>query len=379
MTDQTTAIAVRSEPELGITPRTIAEAKEMCGILLSSGLLPNEIKTPQAAFAILQYGAEIGLKPMTALRQIFVVKGKPAPSAQLMHGMALKHQDCEYFRVSDEDERAVVKVRRKSWPPGEFDTFTYSRADAETAGLWGSGTWRNHPKAMLRNRAIAAAARAVFPDVLANMYEPDEVANFSEPAAQQRPAQDARPASQREAQNQQQTVPDVVDGEMVSSAPKAAGPDHSGAAKKLSARLKAEKIDRARLNAYLKVIGRPTLPDDVSDAAAAAFGGLFFGGGGLEDFRSWEKANPATSPGGARDALYERLADQCGIDAEAFDAYLKAAINEVVKTDADAEQAEAWFFGDGDGVAQLADFQAWAAGTASADGGADPDDEPIPF
>jgi len=163
-------------------------------------------------------------------------------------------------------------------------------------------------------------------------------------------------------------------------APQPAKPNNAGAAARLNDRLKAERVTRDRLNAYLKTIGKPPLPDDVPDDAADAFGALFFGRGGLADFRAWDKANPAepaTSPGGAKDALYERLRDECGISAEDFDAYAKASINQVVRTDSDAAQAEVWFFGDGGGVKQLADYRAWANDNLPA--GDAPDDDPIPF
>lgn len=279
MTDN---LPMRREPtELGITPRTLDEAHTMCETLFNSGLMPDELKSPQQVFVVMQYGAEIGLKPMTALRQIFVVKGKPSPSAQLMHGMAIRHPDCEFFRVSDGDRCAVVKVRRKSWPAGEVDTFTYSMADASTAGL-NSPLWRNHPKAMLRNRAIAAAARAVFPDVLANMYEPDETEHMARP-----PAKSHRVDTRSAADRDQATAPDVVDGEVV------AEPGLSARAQLERELVKAE-IDPKSFDAFLAA-GPNGLPKN--DAQVNAVRAWFFGDDHAERlamFREWAKASWGT-------------------------------------------------------------------------------------
>src|SRR5690606_27529948 len=45
-------------------------------------------------------------------------------------------------------------------------------------GLTGRSNWKAHPAAMLRARASAALARAVYPDVAMGIYDPDEALDF---------------------------------------------------------------------------------------------------------------------------------------------------------------------------------------------------------
>src|SRR5690606_17440997 len=49
---------------------------------------------------------------------------------------------------------------------------------SDLAGLTGRQNWKAHPAAMLRARASAALARAVYPDVAMGIYDPDEALDF---------------------------------------------------------------------------------------------------------------------------------------------------------------------------------------------------------
>src|SRR5947209_7245504 len=56
----------------------------MADAMLKTGLLPQTIKTPQAAVLLILKGAELGIPPMQALAQIVVVNGKPSLQSELM-------------------------------------------------------------------------------------------------------------------------------------------------------------------------------------------------------------------------------------------------------------------------------------------------------
>jgi hypothetical protein len=149
------------------------DALQVCATLLKSGMLPADIKSPEAAFAILQTGAEMGLGPMQALRSIHVVKGRPILSADLMVAMALRSGQCLYFRcVETTAEVATYETRREGMP--EPVRMSYTMSEAQAAGLTRNPTWRAHTRAMLRARAKSALARDVYPDLVAGLYTPDE-------------------------------------------------------------------------------------------------------------------------------------------------------------------------------------------------------------
>lgn len=131
-------------------------------------------RKPQDALWIIATGASLGLDPVTALRGIHVVKGKPVLSADLMAAAALRHPDCVRFQVVEMgDASATVEVMRKGWE--KPSTYSFTKDDAQRAGLWGRGSWKAYAPDMLKARAISRAARAAFPDALLGVYVEGEL------------------------------------------------------------------------------------------------------------------------------------------------------------------------------------------------------------
>ena len=177
---------------VGVAMSNPADALRACELLLESGVLPSGIKSPAAAFAILQTGAELGLGPMQSLRGIHVVSGRPILSADTMVALCVRSPACVYFRlVSGDGERAEYETLRQGHP--EPARMAYTMAEAQAAGLTRNPTWKAHPRAMLRARAKAALARDVYPDLVAGVYTPDEGEEMSRPRAVDAEVVDGRP------------------------------------------------------------------------------------------------------------------------------------------------------------------------------------------
>lgn len=155
-------------------PRTMAEAWKLAQTFHASGLLPRGIASPEAAFTIIATGAELGLSPMASLRSIHVIEGKPVLSAALIAGIVQRRPDlCEGFAlVESSDTIATYETTRRGQAPVRM-SFTIEQA--QRAGLAGKDIWRKYPHAMLRARASAELARAVYPDVVGGLYDPDEI------------------------------------------------------------------------------------------------------------------------------------------------------------------------------------------------------------
>ena len=157
---------------LAYEPTNLDEAFRMAQILVSSGLTPRGVDTPQKAFLIMAQGRELGLSTMQALGNIYVVEGKVSLSSDLMAAMVLKSSVCEYLRVVEmTPERATYAAKRKG---GNEFRFSFSWEDATKAGLTGRATYKANPADMLRHRALSKCVRAVFPDVVAGLYSRDE-------------------------------------------------------------------------------------------------------------------------------------------------------------------------------------------------------------
>ena len=156
-----------------IMPTTFEGMMAQAEILVRSGLLPVEIKTAAAAVAVMLTGRELGLGPMQSLRSIYIVKGKPSLSAQLMAALILRDGHAYKIIESTNSRCEIAFVRRG----GQTYVHEFVLEDAKRAGLLGGNVWQAYPKALLWSRCMSAGARAAMPDVLAGMYTPEELAD----------------------------------------------------------------------------------------------------------------------------------------------------------------------------------------------------------
>lgn len=153
------------------------QIKELGSTLIASGLLPDGVKKPESAVAIMVKGAEIGLSAMYALSHIAIINGKPAMSAEAM--LALVQRSGHRIRIVEttSEKCAVVGVRRED--PKHPTRIEWTMEDAKRAQLAGKGPWKTYPRAMLRSRAISELCRATFADVLSGVsYVPEELGAF---------------------------------------------------------------------------------------------------------------------------------------------------------------------------------------------------------
>jgi hypothetical protein len=158
---------VRSEEELRVM---MAEAKRF----VDSGLLPKAIDTPQKALLIMAKARELGVPPSYALSNISVIGGKPAAGAEMLLGLVYRAYGGNALRVRvSTRERCVVRYQRPEWPDASEEEWTIQ--DAKDAGLLNSDAWKKYPKTMLRWRAISAACKVGFPEVIGGLYTPEEL------------------------------------------------------------------------------------------------------------------------------------------------------------------------------------------------------------
>lgn len=153
--------------------------REQAKAIVTSGFLPKAINTPEKAITIMLAGRELGIGPMQAIRSIHVIDGKPVLSADLMAGLVHQRVRGALLRVVEStNEICTIDAARPGQEPTRFE---FSIEDAKAAGLTGKDNWKKYPRAMLRARCIAEAARAVFPDAVAGAYVEDELQPIVDP------------------------------------------------------------------------------------------------------------------------------------------------------------------------------------------------------
>jgi len=163
--------------------RTIDDVTSLAQIAIASKL--TKLSRVEEAAVILMTGRELGLQPMQSLRGIYVVDGKPTLSADMMVAVIRGSGLCESWCVVESTaDRCTITTRRRG---EQHDaTRTWTRADADRAGVTGKDTWRKYPAAMLRHRCASDLARQEYPDVLLGLYDPEELG--ADAAAVQQPS-----------------------------------------------------------------------------------------------------------------------------------------------------------------------------------------------
>lgn len=173
---------------------SLADLERLAEKLFRAGAFGPDVRSADAAFAILLTGWELGLPPSVAARSIALVKGRVSLSAATTVALCLRHREvCEYFSLVDSSEKAATYTTQRKGSP-KPTMLTYTIAQAQRAGLVRQGTWTAHPEAMLRARAAAALARDVYPDLVAGCYDPDEAAEIAGDVARTQPAPAQAPA-----------------------------------------------------------------------------------------------------------------------------------------------------------------------------------------
>lgn len=144
------------------SPTTLGELIQFAECLSRSQVVPKAYQgRPDDIVAAVQMGAEDGLAPMAALRNIAVINGKPAYYGDAVPGIAMVKGyilDVEDRFEGEGDQRAsVVTVTKRN---GERLTRRFSVADAKKAGLIGKGgPWTQYQDRMLFMRARSWAVR----------------------------------------------------------------------------------------------------------------------------------------------------------------------------------------------------------------------------
>ena len=138
----------------------------------AAGVAPKEY-SEDTVFAVMLAGVELGIEPMQSLTAFHVIKGRITMRADFVVALCVRSPVCRFFRIVEStDKVATYEALRDGH--AEPTRLSYRLEQAQRAGLMSNAQWKNHPEAMLRARCSAALARAMFPDLAAGIYTPDE-------------------------------------------------------------------------------------------------------------------------------------------------------------------------------------------------------------
>jgi len=135
-------------------------------VIQAEGMVPAAIKTAPQAMAVMLAGWELGLRPMTALRHVYIVNGKTDIETRAMVGIIRQRDPRIQFEWPQYTREAVTCILRR---PGQPETMvTYTVADAKASGQYEGkmGIWKAYTRDMLYAAATKRACRLGAPDLI---------------------------------------------------------------------------------------------------------------------------------------------------------------------------------------------------------------------
>ena len=137
-----------------------------------ANILPPHVKSVEQAIAIAAKGREMGFEPFQALEAIVPIQGRYTVGPEALLSLAYRRVPGFVCRVKESTaEKCVVELGRNGVV--SF-TSTYTKEDAQKAGLWDKDNWRKNPVAMMRWRAMGAGLKIVSPDLRCGVPTADE-------------------------------------------------------------------------------------------------------------------------------------------------------------------------------------------------------------
>src|SRR5438132_10807744 len=92
------------------TPQSLNEAMKFANLLADSSFIPKDFQgKPSNILVAVQWGMELGLKPLQAMQNIAVINGRPSLWGDAVLALVRTSPLCEYVYESIEDGTAVCR------------------------------------------------------------------------------------------------------------------------------------------------------------------------------------------------------------------------------------------------------------------------------
>lgn len=150
------------------------DMQAMAETVAKSGLFA--VKTAEQALALMLLCDAEHIHPMTAMRRYHIIEGKPSMRADAMQAEFQRRGGTIKWLERDEVSCGAIF----SHAVGGTLEVRWTMHDAQRAGLAGRPNWQKHPRQMLSARVISEGIRAVFPEVVAGIYTPEEVQDYDD-------------------------------------------------------------------------------------------------------------------------------------------------------------------------------------------------------
>lgn len=202
MNDETKREIVVQQADIAITEsgdiqaKTLGDLYRVSRILCTSGVLPKAYDSPEKVLTAITLARELGLKPLSALKNIAVINGSPSIWGELPLGIVRNSGllekidefciDKDYKPICFENKNinaeifaAVCVIKRKN---EDIRSFYYSSEDAAKNPNGKNQVWVSYRSIMMKRRARSIALKDVFGDLLGGVsiaeYDHDTIPTF---------------------------------------------------------------------------------------------------------------------------------------------------------------------------------------------------------
>jgi hypothetical protein len=172
---------VKQETQSVLVPQNEMEQLQL---LIDSKVLPSNIKTIQQAFAVAQFGKDLGMKPMQAFHQVYSIQGRLALSSKglgaLLWANGIQYKTIQDFeKVTKEDGKTDFVTTIEFYRGQIVDRASFAWSDAVRAGWTTKDNWVKMPKHMMYARALSLGAQRIAPDKILGLYTVEEMVDIT--------------------------------------------------------------------------------------------------------------------------------------------------------------------------------------------------------
>jgi hypothetical protein len=139
---------VKHEQDTAVMPRNEMEQLQL---LIDSKVLPANVKTIEQAFAIAQFGKDLGMKPMQAFHQVYSIQGRLALSSKGLGAMlwanGIQYKTLQDFEKVDKGDGKSDFITTIEFYRGKVtDRASFYWSDAVRAGWTTKDNWVKMPE-----------------------------------------------------------------------------------------------------------------------------------------------------------------------------------------------------------------------------------------
>jgi len=178
--EKVAAIAVDQKSQL-LVARDNGELLRMIRLMAKGMAFPKAFDTDEKIIAGWQVAASLGLPPMVAIQNLYLVHGSVAMWGQLPKALAERTGQLEDFKIIlFDDAQKVISLENKNleapvWgavtqlrrTKRSMNEYSFTEPEAKAAGLFDSTpTWKKYRKIMYARRTMGHGIKFDFPDAL---------------------------------------------------------------------------------------------------------------------------------------------------------------------------------------------------------------------